>query len=70
MGTKEDKLTKTVARFTLKSIFHAAGHRLRLARLAMITGVGLVVWNVDDEWKWIVGGMLIVGGFLLSRRKS
>jgi hypothetical protein len=65
MGTKEDKLTETVARVSAV-IFG----RPMLARLAMIAGVGLFVWGVDDVWKWIVGAMLIVGGFVFLRRKS
>jgi hypothetical protein len=61
MGTKEDKLTETVA-----LVFG----RPMLARLAMIAGVGLFVWGVDDLWKWIVGATLLVGGFVFLRRKS
>jgi len=65
MGTKADKLTETVA--LVSAVIFG---RPMLARIAMIAGVGLFVWGVDDEWKWIVGAMLIVGGFLFLRRKS
>jgi len=65
MGTKRDKLTEAVALVSAVII-----GRPMLARVAMIGAVGLLVWGVDDQWKWIVGAMLIVGGFLLLRRKS
>jgi len=65
MITKENKLTETVA--LVSAVIFG---RPMLARLAMIAGVGLFVWDVDNEWKWIVGTILIVGGFLFLRRKS
>jgi len=65
MGTKKDKLTETVA-----LVYTVIFGRPMLARLAMIAGVGLFVWGVDDFWKWIVGAMLILGGFVFLRRKS